>query len=460
MRVAKKNPGQDFENLDMLSLLLGIPTTVVTHDKSEIEDLTHIKASEAEEDDENDEERIYSKLIFNKQFSQQNTAGPSIQLVEEPQSLGGIGSESAISLETDTSLLQSSNAMETGNAEEDVYIEDADEEDIDWSHQQTLPRPYTETPTFSISYGFMDLYQGFFDVDRLDAIDLEDPDGVPTESRRKMRLLSENADFNVDHYIADFMDTEIIETVKAYHPQWSAEYETLVRLETNPNLRPTETVDGIAVSSMMRNDEIAVTWTDAHRDVLIRLPKRQYPDTNEREAMLGLVDLMFAYAYNLRTMEGENTVESAWTIVKLSSVLSWFDKMETLQETLLSSARRALIYPLYRNWSLVNAVFQDVYQLFCLGKRAVLRALIEIKQLCDVSETKHILSRLYLDDYCVWIQKVPRKRFAALATQILDMTERITKEDTGLPLAELEALAHEDAVSHEQGADDVEFHQI
>lgn len=161
--------------------------------------------------------------------------------------------------------------------------------------------------------------------------------------------------------------------------------------------------------------------------------------------MLGLVDLMFAYAYNLRTVEGENTVESAWTIVKLSSVLSWFDKLTTLQEALMSSARRALIYPLYRNWSLVQVIFRDVYQLFYLGKRAILRALIEMKQLCDISETKHILSRLYLDDYCVWIQGVPRKRFAVMASQILDCTDHITKQDLGLPLDEIEALALEDA---------------
>lgn len=48
-------------------------------------------------------------------------------------------------------------------------------------------------------------------------------------------------------------------------------------------------------------------------------------ETEIRVALLGLVDIMFAYAYNNRVTEGENTVESTWTIRKLSSTLSWFD---------------------------------------------------------------------------------------------------------------------------------------
>jgi hypothetical protein len=48
-------------------------------------------------------------------------------------------------------------------------------------------------------------------------------------------------------------------------------------------------------------------------------------ETEMRVALLGLVDIMFAYAYNNRVTEGENTVESTWTIRKLSSTLSWFD---------------------------------------------------------------------------------------------------------------------------------------
>lgn len=44
-----------------------------------------------------------------------------------------------------------------------------------------------------------------------------------------------------------------------------------------------------------------------------------------RSAYLGLVDLMMAYAYNHRSTLGENTVESGWTLSKLSNTLAWLE---------------------------------------------------------------------------------------------------------------------------------------
>lgn len=47
--------------------------------------------------------------------------------------------------------------------------------------------------------------------------------------------------------------------------------------------------------------------------------------TEERRALLGLADILFAYAYDHRTTQGEPTVESGWTITVLSPLLSWLD---------------------------------------------------------------------------------------------------------------------------------------
>jgi protein SHQ1 len=449
VKVAKKNKGEIFENLDMLSLLLGVPTEVVTYDKSEMVDLMHVKAGQEEESAFDEENEIYSKLVLVPSRARPKGYKPSIEVVGESSMDNAMVTDDIASPELDAeNEIDPTHVAPVLDPEfrYDTTCKMVEDDDpYDWSHPQTVPAPFSENKTNSVKYGFKDLYEGYFDVDRLDAVDIEDPDAIPVDSRRKLRLLSENSAFDFDHYIADFMDPSTIESLKQYQPQWIQEYDILLRLDLDPSLRPIELESGISTTNQTRNDEIAVPWTDNHRDVLVKLPKREYSDFEDHETMLGLVDIIFAYAYNLRTMEGENTVESAWTIVKLSSVLSWFDKMTTLQEVLISSARRALIFPLYRNWSLVQTIFQDVYQIFYLGKRAILRALIEIKQLCDISESKHILSRLYLDDYCNWIQRVPRKRFSNLASQIVEMTEKISKSDLGLPLTELESLALEDA---------------
>ena len=46
---------------------------------------------------------------------------------------------------------------------------------------------------------------------------------------------------------------------------------------------------------------------------------------NELQTFLGLVDVIYAYAYDERTTMGEHTVESWWTVSRLSATLSWFD---------------------------------------------------------------------------------------------------------------------------------------
>ena len=73
-------------------------------------------------------------------------------------------------------------------------------------------------------------------------------------------------------------------------------------------------------------------------------------------------------------------VESAWTICKLSSTLSWLELFHGgLHEVVYCSLRRALCFPLYRHWELALAVLQDTRDLFHLGednKLASVQALI------------------------------------------------------------------------------------
>ena len=43
---------------------------------------------------------------------------------------------------------------------------------------------------------------------------------------------------------------------------------------------------------------------------------------SEKEIYLGLVDIVYAYCYDLRTNLGESNCESGWTIAKLAATLS------------------------------------------------------------------------------------------------------------------------------------------
>jgi len=118
------------------------------------------------------------------------------------------------------------------------------------------------------------------------------------------------------------------------------------------------------------------------------------------------VDIIFAYAYNQRTTLEEVTCESNWTICRLSATLSWFESFANVNEVAIACLRRSLVYPLYRHWALSQKVWTDTLTLFALGKRSVLRCLLHIKHILDHSDPRFYLSRLYIDDYCIWIQSV------------------------------------------------------
>lgn len=68
-----------------------------------------------------------------------------------------------------------------------------------------------------------------------------------------------------------------------------------------------------------------VKFTQEEKELLKSIGNRDYLlDSQEyKVALLSLVDILFAYAYDYRTTFGEESVESAWTINKLSSTLSW-----------------------------------------------------------------------------------------------------------------------------------------
>jgi len=158
---------------------------------------------------------------------------------------------------------------------------------------------------------------------------------------------------------------------------------------------------------------------------------------------------VFAFCYDKRTTGGESSVESGWCVAKLSSSLSWLERHTSLTDTLTTSFRRCLCYPLYRNWNLCNKVLDDTRWVFAQGRKQLLKALLEIHQLLLESEPRYILNQLYIDDMCVWIQQVDETVISSLR-EALDSVS-VKKGDVGLDLEELEAAAG--AVLEEGGGD-------
>jgi protein SHQ1 len=155
---------------------------------------------------------------------------------------------------------------------------------------------------------------------------------------------------------------------------------------------------------------------------------------------LTLLTLLFAYAYDARTTQHDPTPESAWTIAALTTAFSALDpppyshsphrspqvviqritkddiskhsdfdfESGELAETFILSYRRATTFPLYRSWALADACRKDVAHFLLRGTRTVLRCLLELRAILDAHEVYYIYSRIWLDDFCRWIQACAR----------------------------------------------------
>lgn len=285
---------------------------------------------------------------------------------------------------------------------EEITIENGNNEDEDYSNKYTYGFANKLTTEFSnIGVEFPQIFE------------LRVPEMVSIEERNTKRVQHEDDKFSTDHYLADFYDDELLEPFLTAVAPWCS-----------PNF----------------NKEIE--FSEEEVGVLKELPNKHYllSKTEYKQVLYGLVDILYGYCYDKRSTLNESTVESGWTINKLSSTLSWFCTFNDMRQVLIASYRRALIYPIFRNFQLCIKVKNDLVSLFRKGKKFVVKCMIEIYQMFNASnDARYILNQLYIKDYLVFLQKCRNEELDELYNNIANI--EITKNDLDLDLEELEAAA-------------------
>ncbi|KAM3589150.1 hypothetical protein VKS41_000028 [Umbelopsis sp. WA50703] len=327
-------------------------------------------------------------------------------------------------------------------------------EEFNWELPQELPSE--ELLTSTTTYGFNSQYNNFFTYVTETANEInsiQTPEKSTAESRREDRVNEENTKFDEDHYVNDFVNTEEIDDIIKYKTIWWKELKRLQKAaaaEDKKGKAPLiqeivpeqkSEIGDLTMGTLEINDysQSLIIFNEKEQSIMRSLPNKEYLLTNEKSVYLGLIDLLFAYSYNHRQTEGESNVESVWTIGKLSPTIAGLERFSTLQETLISCYRRALAFPLYRNYRLCDKVLQDVYILFKLGKRAILKALLELKDLFDHHDIYYVYCKIWLDDYCIWIQQSNENVLKTLAHELHHFN--LPKALLDWDLEELEELA-------------------
>ncbi|KAI8592159.1 SHQ1 protein-domain-containing protein [Geranomyces variabilis] len=366
---------------------------------------------------------------------------------------------------------------ESGTESADMMDQDNDEVDDDaddgqnyhWDYpQESLPQPELQT---TARYGFNNAHSGYgshIQEIAYEILDVTDLETSTPASRREQRLFRENLKFDDEHYMADFLNSDEIKPLLDFRPSfWKAlkRVQKLRAVDPPPSVEPVQVVESTPsnvlpdLASMSITpapiNEPWLTFSEEEQQQMRSLPNKEYLLDDERATYLGLVDILFAYAYNHRTTEGDSTVESPWTVAKLSPTLSCFETFHSLQESLTACVRRSLAYPLYRSYALALRCIEDVAVLFKLGKRAILKALLEVRSLVAGDDRMYVLGRVWLDDYCVWIQRASDKRLQSLASELNHAT--VTKEQIDWDLEQLEKAARDGPPPAEHSSDPTEM---
>lgn len=331
----------------------------------------------------------------------------------------------------------------------------------------------------STVYGFNNAYSDFFRVwhgEVSEILSLPEPDSTPAERRRELREVGEDAQFDIERYLLDFVNVSedpYFQLAMEYEPFWRkfsvlktkaavvvpppAPSPLIVEVSSTSDTKSDMEAVSTGFQNMSVNDASAhPIFSEADEELLRRLPRKEFLITpgseEEARAVGGLVDILIGFVYEHLTSQGDSGIESTWTVSILSPTLSWLDTSTDFRAIVRSGVRRMLAFPFLRQYDLAIHVIRETAELLKRGKRVVLRGLLELYRIVEKSETQYLLNALYIQDYCVWIQGVPEELLQRASRDLARGLACFSKGDTGWALIDLErSLTEEPASSDDSG---------
>lgn len=163
----------------------------------------------------------------------------------------------------------------------------------------------------------------------------------------------------------------------------------------------------------------------------IRNREHLLSEAQSKRTVLAVAEAVLAFLHDYRANDFELNCESGWTISKLSATLSCFVEFSESREMLISFLRRCLVVPYFKSFALGLRVIQDFREAWKFGRKLLLKVLLEILRVFDLSAPRYLLNRLYVEDWIVFVQKVDEKLLEGVMKELFAI--QISMEDLGLP---------------------------
>eukprot|EP00520_Triparma_pacifica_P006793 CAMPEP_0118642578 /NCGR_PEP_ID=MMETSP0785-20121206/5907_1 /TAXON_ID=91992 /ORGANISM="Bolidomonas pacifica, Strain CCMP 1866" /LENGTH=458 /DNA_ID=CAMNT_0006534133 /DNA_START=23 /DNA_END=1396 /DNA_ORIENTATION=+ len=281
-------------------------------------------------------------------------------------------------------------------------------------------------------YGFNQSFSNSFSNLReqlQDMCECKGMDELTTKQKRELREGVEEEKFDSDRYCGDYFansDKFLEWNEEGKDPLYVCACDFAPWWAAQPSPPPPPSVEDLTETLQ------GLTFDEKEQEALANLPNKEHLISHHRPVQLGLIDILFGYAYDCRMTEGESNVESPWTISILSPTLSWFESwdpsLDSPREVMVAAARRSLIYPYCRFLGLSTLVLEDVLQILQMGRRAVLKSLLACRSIMERSDTHYMLNKFYLDDYSIWVQKIEEGLLGEFTLEVEGCLKVLSKE--------------------------------
>lgn len=299
-------------------------------------------------------------------------------------------------------------------------------DEYDWEIKQT-PASLTE----HVQYGFNNLHSGIVGSSLANGNDINevaDPERTDPDRRVMERLIGENIKFDPEIYAADY--------IMEHHPA-ADDDKQLAQLLAWKNPYAHRFLKWYKANSHVNSQVtvMPVEWSSEEQRRMQELPQRLYIVDDVAPILCFLANVLFAYHFDLRASEGEHTVESAWTVGKLVPQFSHLDAQldpqghDILRAAVFALVRRALAYPLHRSFSLVMKVWDDVYYNLRGGKRHVIQALLDCRELFRYHDVYYVYDKIWMEQFCAWfIADALEGMVRTLAHDLKREVDKVTKD--------------------------------
>ncbi|XP_017057107.1 protein SHQ1 homolog [Drosophila ficusphila] len=275
-------------------------------------------------------------------------------------------------------------------------------------------RTYKLTNHFG--YGFASKYSGPLDTSELDTCRVSEPHRLSPIQRRQERVVDEMKRFSREQYKINFVELQVPsghQNPQRYKPKI---YETSMTQEQAHLLHN--------ISREQARDQ------------------QPYDVLRQNEIDCGLISILLAICYDVRTTNNEPTCESGWTRSILCPLYCYFEQFDNYRDVLVAFLRRMITYPLYRNFELGRQCVRDAIEVLKGGRNWLInQLLLTHQQFASGEPSRDSFNSYYLEDYIRYVTSPTAcsdEHLRLLARNLKNVLMDVNKRHLGLGVTEIE----------------------